>query len=272
MNKFSKKFLMTIAIISAVILAATAFSTLSAGRAGVASNVANIISQPFRSLFSAVYSKTTDVIDSFVNASRYAEENEMLRATLAQMENEKSDIEAYKAENERLLALLDMQAESSELNLQGARVIGRESDNWYNTISIDKGSASGVQVNDVVLSAQGLVGTVSEVGLTWAKVREITDVESSIGAVCARTGDRGVLEGDYELALEGRCRLNYVSKDANIVVGDRIETSGSGSIYPKGVYVGYVVEISDDDNGLTLSAIIESEVEFNALSEVLVGR
>jgi rod shape-determining protein MreC len=110
------------------------------------------------------------------------------------------------------------------------------------------------------------------VGLTWAKVREITDVESSIGAVCARTGDRGVLEGDFNLASQGRCLLNYLSKDASIVIGDRIEISGTGSVYPQGVYIGKVVEIYDNDSGLTISAVIQSDVDFNALGEVLVGR
>lgn len=262
---------MTIGAATAAILLLMAFSTLSGGRAGILSNAANIVIQPFSKAASLVYDKSRGIVDSFVNASKYAEENEMLRMTITRLEQDRADIEAYKAENERLRALLDMKNEKTEMSLQGAYVTGRETDNWYNTITIDKGSADGVNVNDACLTPDGLVGTVFEVGLTWAKVREITDVESSIGAVCARTGDRGVLEGDYN--LDGaRCRLNYLSKDSMIVLGDRIEISDSGSIYPKGIYIGRVVEISDDESGLTLSAVVESDVDFNALSEVLVGR
>ncbi len=272
MNKFSKGFFAVLAAVSAAALLCMALSTLSGGKAGFVTNAVNIAAQPFLKVFSAVYDKTSGVIDSFVNASSYAEENEMLRARIAQMEQDKTDIEAYKAENERLLALLDMKSYSYEMSLQGAYVIGGENDNWYNVISIDKGSSSGVAVNDAVITPQGLVGIVSEVGLTWSKVREITDVESSIGAVCARTGDRGVLEGDYELASLGRCRLNYLSKDASIVIGDSIEISGTGSVYPKGVYIGKVVEIYDDESGLTVSAVIQSDVNFSSLGEVLVGR
>jgi rod shape-determining protein MreC len=272
MNKFSKGFLAVIAALSAAVLLCMALSTLSGGNAGIVSNVANMAAQPFLKVFSVTYDKVSGVVDSFVNASRYAEENEMLRARIAQMEQDKSNVETYKAENERLLALLDMKSYSHDLQLQGAYVIGRETDSWYNVISIDKGSSSGVAVNDVVITPYGLVGTVTEVGLTWAKVREITDVESSIGAVCARTGDRGVLEGDFNLASQGRCLLNYLSKDASIVIGDRIEISGTGSVYPQGVYIGKVVEIYDNDSGLTISAVIQSDVDFNALGEVLVGR
>ncbi len=272
MNKFNKKFFLTVAAVSACVLLFMALSTLSGGRAGILSNAANMIVQPVSGVFSGVFGKVSSSVDSLVNASKYSEENEMLRARLAQLEQESSDIAAYKAENERLLALLDMKASLAEINLQGARVISRESDNWYNSISIDKGTSSNVKINDIVVTSMGLVGTVKEVGLTWAKVREITDVESSIGAVCPRTGDRGVIEGDYALAAKGQCRLNYLSKDATVVVGDRIEISGAGSIYPKGVYIGKIVELSDDDNGLTLSAVIQSEVNFGALNEVLVGR
>lgn len=271
MNRFSKNFYIKVAVISVVILLVMAVSTLSAGRADIITNIVNMVVQPVQKGFSFVYDKVSGVVDSLANAGSYAEENELLKARIAILESDYSDIEAYKAENERLLALLGMKSSMPQLNLQGASVISIESDNWYNVISIDKGSGMGVKLNDVVMTAQGLVGTVYEVGTTWAKVREIIDMESSISVVCARTGDRGVLEGDFNLALKGRCKLNYLPKNAKVVVGDRIEISDTGSIYPKGVYIGKIVEIYDDDDGLTLTAIVESEVNFNSLSEVLVG-
>lgn len=271
MRKFSKNFYIKVAAVSVIVLLVMAISTLSAGKADIITNLANMAVQPVQKCFSFVYDKVSGVVDSFVKAGSYAEENELLRARIAILESDYSDIEAYKAENERLLALLNMKSSMPQLNLQGASVISIESDNWYNVISIDKGSGMGVKVNDVVITAQGLVGTVYEVGTTWAKVREIIDMESSISAVCARTGDRGVLEGDFNLASSGRCKLNYLPKNAKVVIGDRIEISDTGSIYPKGVYIGKIVEIYDDDDGLTLTAIVESEVNFNSLSEVLVG-
>ncbi|MGM9551575.1 MAG: rod shape-determining protein MreC [Clostridia bacterium] len=272
MGKFTRGFFIKIGIISVVVLLLMAFSTLLGGRADVVTNAVNMTVQPVMKGCNLVYHKISYVVDSLIHAGSYAEENEMLKARIARLESDYSEIEVYKSENERLTKLLGMKESLPDLNLQGAKVTGIESDNWYDVISIDKGTSSGVSINDIVLTDMGLIGTVVEVGTTWAKVREITDVDSSIGAVCARTGDRGVLEGDYNLSPYGRCRLRYLSKDANIVVGDRIEISGSGSIYPKGVYIGKIVEISDDEDGLTLSAIVESEVRFNSLSEVLVGR
>lgn len=271
MHKFSKNFYIRVAIVSALVLMMLALSTLSKGRADVVTNASNMIMQPVQKCVSFVYDKVSGVVDSFVRAGSYAEENELLRARIARLESDYSDIDAYKAENERLLSLLNMKTTMPQLNLQGASVIGIEADNWYNVITIDKGSVDSVKINDVVITSQGLVGTVYELGTTWAKVREIIDIESSISAVCARTGDRGVLEGDFMLAEKGRCKLNYLPKNSNIVIGDRIEISDTGSIYPKGVYIGKVVEIYDDEDGLTLSAIVESEVGFNSLSEVLVG-
>lgn len=272
MHKFSKNFYIKIAIVSAVILLVMALSTLLNGKAGFITNFSNMVMEPVQKSVTFVYDKVSGVIDSFVHAGGYAKENERLRARIATLENTYSDYEECEDENERLRALLDMKNAMPELMLQGASVIGIESDNWYNVITIDKGSNDDVQVNDVVITPQGLLGTVYEVGTTWAKVREIIDVESSISAVCVRTGNRGVLEGDYNLAPYGRCRLGYLPKNSNIVVGDRIEISDTGSVYPKGVYIGKVVEIYDADDGLTLTAIVESEVNFNSVSEVLVGR
>ena len=272
MHKFSKSFYKRVIIVTVVMLLLMAFSTLSKGTADIITNTTNIVVQPVQKGLSYIYGKTAGVIDYIVNAGDYAQENELLRTKIARLESDNASIAEYKNENERLLELLDIKSSVTELKLQGASVIGIESDNWYNVITIDKGSKAGVGVNDVVMTQHGLVGTVYEVGTTWSKVREITDVESSISAVCARTGDRGVIEGDYSLASLGQCRLNYLPKDANIVIGDRIEISDTGSVYPKGVYIGKVIEISDDEDGLTLSAIVESEVRFNALSEVLVGR
>ena len=272
MRKFSKNFYIRLAVVSVVILLLMALSTLSGGKADIVTNTVNMVVQPVQKSVSFVYTKVSGFVDSVINAAGYAEENKLLKARIAILESDFAANEAYKAENERLLALLDMKSYHSELTLQGASVIAAENDKWYNVITIDKGSLDGVLVNDIVVTPQGLAGTVVQVGTTWAKVREVIDVESSISAVCARTGDRGIVEGDYTLRDKGRCKLNYLSKDAKIIIGDRIEISDTGSIYPKGVYIGKVVEIYDDEDGLTLTAIVESEVEFNSLSEVLVGR
>ncbi len=271
MHKFSKTFYIRVIIVTVVMLLLMAFSTLSKGNADIITNATNIIVQPVQKCLSYIYNKTEGVIDYIVNAGDYAKENDILKARVSRLEEENISISEYKAENQRLLELLGMKQSETELTLQGASVITIESDNWYNIISIDKGSLAGVEVNDVVVTAQGLVGTVYEVGSTWAKVREITDVESSISAVCADKGYRGILEGDYSLAPYGRCKLNYVPKDSNIVVGDKIKISDTGSVYPQGVYIGKVIEIYDDEDGLSLSAVIQSDVEFNSLSEILVG-
>lgn len=272
MRNFSKKFYIRVAVVSCVILFLMALSTLLGGKSDAVTNITNMVVQPIQKGIVFAYNKTSGVFASFVNAGSYAEENERLKSDIAKYESiVYSEMEKYKVENERLRALLEMKEKQTELNLQGAYVTGVQSDNWYNVITIDKGSTSNVKVNDVVTTPYGLVGTVYEVGTTWAKVREVIDVESSISAVCPRTGDRGVIEGDYSLAPYGRVKLNYLSKDANIIKDDRIEISGTGSVYPEGVYIGKVVEIYEDDDGITMTAIVQSEVKFNSLGEVLVG-
>lgn len=212
-----------------------------------------------------------DLFDSIINSGKYKGENEALLERIATLEQETINIDSYKNENERLRALLDMKDLRQELNYTGANVIARESGDWYDTLVIDKGTAGGVAVNSVVIVPDGLVGSVFEVGADYAKVKTVADVESSVGAVCGRTNDMGLAEGKSGLTPLGKCSLNYLDKNARIVVGDSIETSGTGGIFPKGLHIGKVTEVIDSGDGLTLSCEIETAVDFNSVTEVLVS-
>ena len=110
-----------------------------------------------------------------------------------------------------------------------------------------------------------------ETGYNYAKVKTIFDAETSVSAICLRSGDMGIIESSGFAPSSGRCSMNYIDRSAKTVVGDVIETSGTGGIFPRGIEIGKITEIKEDSRNLTLSAVIEADVNINSLDTVLVS-
>ena len=109
-----------------------------------------------------------------------------------------------------------------------------------------------------------------ESGATFSKAQSILDSRSSVPAKSVRTGDLGVVKGDYTLSNNGLCKMEYIDGDAEIMVGDEIVTSHLSDIYPEGLAIGKVLEIETDTNGLTKYAVIEPYVDLKHLDTILI--
>ena len=136
--------------------------------------------------------------------------------------------------------LLDLQDKQTNMDTVAAKVISRDYEKWYKGITINKGSLSGVEYGDPVMTTEGVLGVVDSVGLNWAKVKTIYDSKSAVGAKFTRTGDIGVVEGSQEFADDERCSVQYISGSAPVVNGDILVTSGLGEIYPSGLLIGRI--------------------------------
>ena len=108
-------------------------------------------------------------------------------------------------------------------------------------------------------------------GLTWSKAVALTDGRSHVGVYTERTGVVGVMSGDIELSMEGKCEASF-EEGGDIAAGDKVLTSGLGSVYPEGLAVGRVVEVYVDAYDRTLRAVIEPFVSFDDLSGVMILR
>ena len=177
---------------------------------------------------------------------------------------------AYREENERLLALMELQNSMSNYSTVAAKVIAYSSSSRYDSIEINKGTFSGISKGNTVITDKGIVGMVEEVGPNWALVNTILMPGKATSVDVARTDDIGVIEGDAELCYDALCKLTFIDKGANIIVGDILETSGAGGIYPPGLNVGTIRDISADSMGTLNYATVEPIVDFNHLHEVLV--
>lgn len=268
MKKFTKKHIVIFASVT-VLLASVAVFSLKSGNNAV-SNAAGTVFSPVQSGAAYVLNGTKKVFSNIAMSSKNAEENKKLREEKAALESQMRMLEGYKTENEKLRKLLELKESRTEYKSTAANVIGKSTDEIHSTITIDKGTRDNIKKNAVVTVSEGLVGVVKEVGYNYSKVKTVFDSESAVSAVCLRSGDMGICESSKN-ATDGYCVMNYIDKSAKTVVGDLIETSGTGGIFPRGILIGKITQIKEDSRSLTLSATIETAVKINSLDTVLVS-
>lgn len=272
MNKKKK---LTVVVLSVTVIIfifmGVSFATLSAtGNSQSGNNAVNVVLSPFQKLFSAIGGKTGDFFGYLHDMKTYKEDNLALKDEVASLKRQNRELESYKLENDRLRSLLELKSTDLEGRLVTCEVIAKDPGNWFYVFTIDKGKNYGLNKDDAVVTNEGLVGRISEIGSTWAKVTTIIDTSSSVGATIERTQEIAIVDGDLTLGDSGKCRLDYIKSDLSLVVGDMIETSGLGGIYPKGVLIGTVSEIKNDSSGYTRYAIIDTAVDFEKIRDVTV--
>lgn len=233
-------------------------------------NVITSIVSPVQKFFSAIGNKYQEFIDGFVSKDDLIAENKNLNKRILELEEQNRDYTITKNENEQLKKMLDFKEENKDLNLTAARVIAKEQGNWFNQFKIDKGTNDGIENNMAVISDQGVVGYISSAGTTSSLVVSIIDPGSSLGAQVVRSGDITIVEGDTEYLKKGLCKMSYISSNSVVMVGDSIVTSGLGGVYPKGILIGKVKEVTTDVHGISQNATIEPAVNFEKISEVFV--
>ena len=148
-------------------------------------------------------------------------------------------------------------------------VIARTTNDPFASFTVDKGSSDGIKPQDPVITSEGIVGVCYDVAESTCKVRTLYSPKTAIGVYSLRTRASGIIEGEYELAKTGLCRMNYIDKTSDIEVGDIIVTSGSAN-YPSSQLVGTVEEVGMEDSGLSMYALVRPAVDPATVSDVFV--
>lgn len=196
-------------------------------------------------------------------------ENEELKLELSLKDQEIKRLKQLERENKKLSELLDASSKYGEFTTINCNIIARDPGNWYEVFTIDKGSNNGVEKDMVVLAFGGLVGKIEEVGPNYAKVNTLINGTYSVSSKSLRTDDEGFTKGD--LTNKGMLKMEYIDKDAELKEGDEIVTSHLSDIYPAGITIGHITEVSlDTNNKLSKTAIIKPTVDFKHLEKVLV--
>lgn len=260
-------------IITAGLLLLVLITVITSGKklnATLLESAIGVVVTPFQDLTTGFGSWVDDTVSSARNQTDLNEENADLKQQIAELMTENKRLAMYETENEHLSALLRIAQKYPEYTSQGTSVIAKNPGVWYDGFTIDKGTKDNLSANMVLIAPEGLVGKVLESGITFSKAQSILDSRSSVPAMSLRTGDLGVVKGDYTLLHSGLCKMEYIDAEAEIMVGDEIITSHLSDIYPAGISIGKVLEIETDTNGLTKYAVISPYVDLKHLDTMLV--
>ena len=209
--------------------------------------------------------------EELVQIRTLLKENEELKAQVAQLTEENTLLQQDKYELNKLRQLFELNEQYEQYHKVGARIIARDSGNWYSSFVIDKGSEDGISEDMNVIAFGGLVGRISSVGPNWARVTAVISDNSNVSGMTLATEDNLIVSGNLKSMSEGVIKYSQLvdSKEA-VQVGDKVVTSDISDKYLPGILIGYIYTIQMDNNNLTKSGKLIPAVDFEHLSEVLV--
>ena len=238
---------------------------------GPVNAVAGYVIVPFQKGIAAAGSWLEGRSENIRRINELNEENKVLKERIDEMTIRINDLQRDKYELAELRSLFLLDEQYSDYNKIGARVIGKDTGNWYSEFTIDKGSNDGIEKDMNVMAGSGLVGIVTKVGPNWSGVRSIIDDTSNLSGMVMSTSDTLIVSGDLELMDKGYIKFSQlIDEEDEVVKGDQVVTSSISDKYLPGISVGYITEIETDSNNLTKSGYITPVVDFKNLSTVLV--
>ncbi|MGI6173169.1 MAG: rod shape-determining protein MreC [Christensenellales bacterium] len=261
-------------LVAAAVIALLVFLlTSSSEDVSIAENAAGSILSPFQNAASTVTKWLRDTVSGVKGYAVLTENFDEAQKQIAELELQVAALEEQALENKRLKALLGAKDSYDSLNPVYAKVIARDAGIWFDTFSVNVGTADGVSVNMAVITSSGLVGSVTSVGLHYAKVRSIIDSRSAVACLIERTRDNGVMRGQItNSAASSDCYMYYLPAINDVIPGDNVITSGVDSRYPKGLTVGTVTQVSRQSDSSDQYIVVSPAVDFQRIEEVLVLR
>ena len=201
----------------------------------------------------------------YTEIGRLRRENRRLSEEVGRLSDEVARLREQAQATQRLERLLEFRRLVPGRAV-GARVIGRDISQWFAVILVDRGSRDGVQRNDTVVAADGLVGRVLSTTASTAQILLITDARSAVGAVLQQSREAGVADGQGQALL----RLKYLSRAREIPIGEVVVTSGQAGLFPRGLPVGTITSLVREQGLPYQEALVRPSVRFDHLEEVLI--
>lgn len=255
-KKKEHRFVITMLIVSSICCLLTN-AAYNSGVSGFAASALGVVITPVQKLASAVHKSFSDFTMYFGDVNELKKENAELKKELAALTKQNSELAPLKDENEMLYHFLGLKKDRTDLSLVNAEIISRSGSNYTSDFTVDKGSIHGIEKDMAVVTEDGsLLGVIIEVGATYSRGKTITSYDYSVGIKNERTGEPGMLSGDFELSTKNLCRVGDLYDSSDYAVGDIIRTSSLGDIYPPGIYVGTVEELVPDSLGYTVNAVV----------------
>lgn len=261
----SKFFIITVSIAIFLCLFSTVLSLI--GGLDLLRSGVSLLATPVRAAFNWAADGLEGFAEYFSGVDALVKENAELRAELEKYRQDAARAELAEGENDWLRQQLGFADTYSEYTFKDARVIGRSSNSYSVTYTLDRGSESGIKVNMAVVTPEGVVGYVREVGLTWCRAVAITDPTSAVG-VYTPEGAYGTVEGSVDYRADGLCIMT--SDVSGLSIGSTLYASGYGNIYPAGLPIGKIVSSVKDKYSRMTTYVVEPAVDFDELGFVLI--
>ena len=272
MREYLKKNGIRVAVlVLAVALLIALGSAARGGRISVAQNAAGVLISPVQKVVSSAVNWFETIYNRLYDYDNIRAENESLRAQLAEAQQSARDGIEASEENERLRELLNLRSKHTDYVFESAKVVLWSSSNWAHSFTISKGTSSGIELGDpVVTEYNAVVGQITEVGENWATVSTIIDVDMSLGAFAGDTSASGIVLGEYALMKQRLAKMTYLADGAQIYVGDEVLTSGAGGAFPQGLVIGRITAVLTEAGGQVMYGLVEPECPFESLVQVFV--
>lgn len=256
---------------AAVLVAVSLLLTLSSAVTGKPTFVRSItgaVVTPLQNGLSAATDWFADLFGYFYRYDALERENAELRQKI--QEYEKLEIEYHAAVNQNaaLREAAGIKAKRAEFELELCSVVSVTGNGFQSSLTLSRGSVSGIEEGDCVITGDGMVGYVDQVALNHCVVKTIIHVDFNASAALSRTREVVVASGDFELAADGLLKVPYLENDANVREGDVILTNGGA--YPPDLILGRVVEVRQESHGISSFAAVEPAVDLDGLSTVFV--
>lgn len=243
-----------------------AYSNKNPNIAKIGQSVIKEVEYPFLYATSSVGGFIKSGFGDYFNLVNVKEENRKLLVQLKSLEAKNLQLLESKKENERLSEILDFKM-ATESSGQTASVISVSSSSQIQSLTINKGSSSGLLIGQAVVVGNALVGQITSLSSSTASVLLISDSLSGVDSIIQETRVRGVARGVGSYKMEWK----YIVREDKVVVGDRIITSGLDGVFPKGLSVGVVTEVGlDHDSDLFHYIKVEPSVSLSQIETVLV--
>lgn len=259
-------------VLALVLVGVMLYSATTGGLATIPATLTGIFITPIQSLTTQVSNGVSGFFGQLTGTGDLRERVEALEKENAELRQQLVDFDRMKQENDWYNEILGLHEEHSDYTFASGRVIGRDPSDIYGNFTISAGSNADVQLNDPVITTDGeLVGVVQEVGLTFSKVRTVMDPATKVASQISRTGDTAYTAGStVDQARQGRIHMTTLERSSGAAIGDYVITSGIGGVYPGGLLIGTVQNLTSATDGMTLDADIDLMADVYNLKQVMV--
>ena len=268
-NRLGSRFFIGVAVVIVLCVLSALYSGVT-GNPSPVTRIVSFVTTPVQRVATGISNFFSHGLSYFTDFDALQAENEELKRQIREMEQTVRDAELALEENAQLRQQAGQPERMRELTTINAEGIARNPGDWATTLTLDKGSNHGVELGDLVTTVDGMAGYVSELYSNTCEITTVIDVEMQCGALITRTRETAIAEGDYDLMADGNLRLSYLTEDTSVVIGDTVETSGRGGVFPKGVMIGTVESVLPESNGISYYAVIRPFVDVDTISSVSI--